>query len=256
MSDSHTFTVDLNADVGESLPDVPPSIDRELMPWITSASVAAGFHGGNPSAIRETIRAARAHGVAVGVHPSFPDREGFGRRTMNLSATEVEDLVLYQIAAVAGIAAAEGVRMHHVKPHGALYNMAARDCALAAAIVRGIIAADRSLLLYAPPGSELLLAGQKTGLRVVVECFADRGYEPDGSLTPRTKPDAVISDAATVVARTVRMVKERAVEARDGSMLRVEPQTICVHSDTPGAARLARQLRTSLEQAGILVRQA
>jgi UPF0271 protein len=256
MSDSLRFTVDLNADVGESLPDASPAIEQELMPWITSASVAAGFHGGNPSVIRDTIRVAKAHGVAVGAHPSFPDREGFGRRHMNLPGTEVEDLVLYQVAAVAGVAAAEGVSLHHVKPHGALYNMAARDRALAAAIVRGIVAVDRTLLLYAPPASELLIAGQDAGVQVVAECFADRGYEADGSLTPRTTPGAVINDPVIVAARVMRMVEERVVETRDGSMLKIDPQTICIHSDTSGAARLARELRTSLERAGVRVRPA
>jgi len=256
MAVTPLFTIDLNADVGEALPDVPADSDGELLRWITSASIAAGFHGGNPTVLRDTVRRARSLGVAIGAHPSYPDREGFGRRQMTLPAGEVENLVLYQIAAVAGVAAAEGLRLHHVKPHGALYNAAAQDRSLADAIVRAVTAVDRSLLLYAPPGSELLRAGQEQGVQVVPEGFADRGYEADGSLTPRATPGAVITDAPSVAARAIRMVKERVVVARDGSLLPLDARTICIHSDTPGAPQMARALRAALEAAAIAVAQA
>ena len=186
--------VDLNADVGESFGAYAIGHDQALMRSITSASVAAGFHAGDPGVLRETIGLARSHGVAVGAHPGFPDLLGFGRRDMKLTRREAEDLVLYQIAAVAGVAAAEGVALQHVKPHGALYNMAARDADLADAVARATAAIDRRLILFGPPNSELLRAGRQLGLRVAAEVFADRAYEPDGSLVSRRKSGAVISD--------------------------------------------------------------
>ena len=234
--------IDLNADVGESFGAYAIGHDAGLMNSITSANVAAGFHAGDPSVLRATIRKAKQHGVAVGAHPSFPDLAGFGRREMKMSPHEVEDLVLYQIAAVAGVAHVEGVSLQHVKPHGALYNMAAVDSALATAIARAVAAFSPSLILLGLPGSELLKAGKAAGLRVVGEVFADRAYEPDGSLMSRKKPGAVIHDVATVVATAVKMAKEGVGE------------TICIHSDTPGADELAAQTRAALEAAGISVR--
>jgi UPF0271 protein len=246
--------IDLNADVGESFGAYTIGEDAALMRWISSASVAAGFHAGDPSVLRRTIRLAAANGVAVGAHPGFPDLVGFGRREMNVSPDEAEHFVLYQIAAVAGVAAADGVKLQHVKPHGALFNMAVRNGPLAAAIARAVAAFDRSLMLFGLPGSELLNAGRTAGLRVAAEVFADRAYEPDGSLRSRAKPGAVIHDPSVVAARAVRMVKERIVEAVDGTMVPLEADTICVHGDTPGAAVLAAHLRTSLEAAGITVK--
>jgi UPF0271 protein len=246
--------IDLNADVGESFGAYALGDDEALMRSITSASVAAGFHAGDPTVLRRTIRLAMVQGVAVGAHPSFPDLVGFGRREMRLSAAETEDLVLYQIAAVAGVAASEGVRLQHVKPHGALFNMAAVDAALAGAIARAVAAFDPSLILFGLAGSEILAAGRAAGLRVASEVFADRAYERDGSLRHRTKPGAVIHDAAAVVARAVRMVKDRSVDASDGTAVALEPDTICVHGDTPGAHLLAAKLREGLETAGIGVR--
>lgn len=246
--------IDLNADVGESFGAYAIGEDAALMRWISSASVAAGFHAGDPSVPRRTIRLAAANGVAVGAHPGFPDLVGFGRREMNVSPDDAEHFVLYQIAAVAGVAAADGVKLQHVKPHGALFNMAVRNGPLAAAIARAVAAFDRSLTLFGLPGSELLNAGRTAGLRVAAEVFADRAYEQDGSLRSRAKPDAVIHDPFVVAARAVRMVKERMVEAVDGTMVPLEADTICVHGDTPGAAVLAAQLRTSLEAAGIVVK--
>ncbi len=246
--------VDLNADVGESFGAYTIGNDARLMTAITSASVAAGFHAGDPSVIRQTVRLAKAHGVAVGAHPGFQDLAGFGRREMNVSAAEAEDLVLYQIAAVAGVAAAEGMKLQHVKPHGALYNMAARDRRLAGAIATAIAAFDSSLILFGLAGSELLNAGRAAGLPVASEVFADRQYEGDGSLRSRTKADAVIHDPDVVVARAIRMVAERAVEAIDGSIVPLAADTICVHGDTPGADVLAAKLRAGLERAGVIVR--
>ena len=245
--------IDINADVGESFGAYTIGNDEALMTSITSASVAAGFHAGDPSVLRQTIRLAKLHGVAVGAHPGFPDLVGFGRREMHVTPAEAEDFVLYQIAAVAGLAAAEGVRLQHVKPHGALFNMAARNATLATAIAEAVASFDPSLILFGLAASESLRAGRAAGLRVASEVFADRAYEPDGSLRSRIKPDAVIHDAAVVVARAVRMVKERTVEAIDGTVVALEADTICVHGDTPGADLLAARLRAGLEAAGVVV---
>ena len=252
--------IDLNADVGEAFgaytigPGGPGGHDAGLMKSITSANVAAGFHAGDPSVLRTTIRAARSCGVAVGAHPSFPDLVGFGRREMQVTPKEAEDFVLYQIAAVAGVAAAEGVRLQHVKPHGALFNMAARDAGLATAIARATAACSPSLILFGLPGSEILKAGRAAGLRVAAEGFADRAYEADGSLVSREKPGAVIQDTEAVVSRAIRMVKERTVTAIDGTIVNLSLDTICVHGDTPGADDLAARLRAGLEAAGLTVK--
>jgi UPF0271 protein len=249
--------IDLNADVGEGFGAYgSPGGGRDdvLLAIVTSANVAAGFHAGDPSVLRHTIRAAKAGGAAIGAHPGFPDLAGFGRREMHVTPEEAEDFVLYQIAAVAGVAAAEGVRLQHVKPHGALFNMAARDARLARAIARATAAFDPALILFGLPGSELLDAGRAAGLRVAAEAFADRAYEPDGSLVSRKQPGAVIHDADTVVSRAVRMVVEKAVIAVDGSTVPLDVHTICVHSDTPGAEDLAARLHAGFEAAGVTVK--
>ena len=246
--------IDINSDMGESFGAYTLGHDAGLMKAITSANVAAGFHAGDPSVLRDTIRMAKANGVAVGAHPGFPDLVGFGRRELNVTPREAEDFVLYQIAAVAGVAAAEGVRLQHVKAHGALFNMAVRDAGLAAAIARGVAAFDRSLIFFGLPGSELLEAGRAAGLRVASEVFADRAYEPDGTLASRRKPGAVIHDADAVVARAVRMVAEKQVVATDGSIVAVEADTICVHGDTPGSDLLAAKIRAGFERAGVAVK--
>jgi 5-oxoprolinase (ATP-hydrolysing) subunit A len=245
--------IDLNADVGESFGVYSLGADAALMRSITSASIAAGFHAGDPSVLRRTINLAKSHGVAIGAHPGFPDLVGFGRRELRVAPAEAEDFVLYQIAAVAGVAAAEGVKLQHVKPHGALFNMASRDAALAAAIAKAVAAFDHSLILFGLPGSEILRAGRAAGLRVAAEIFADRTYEPDGSLTPRSRPGSVIHDAGEVASRAVRMITERAVDAVDGTIVALEADTICVHGDTPGAEQLAAGLRARLEAAGVTV---
>src|SRR5438132_12581474 len=246
--------IDINSDLGESFGVYTIGHDAGLMKAITSANVAAGFHGGDPSVLRETIRLAKANGIAVGAHPGFPDLVGFGRRELNVTPREAEDMVLYQIAAVAGVAAAEGVRVQHVKPHGALFNMAVRNAELSAAIARAVAAFDPSLILFGLPGSEILAAGKSAGLRVAAEVFADRAYEPDGSLASRRKPGSVIHDPDAVVARAVRMVKDRTVVATDGSIVRLEADTICVHGDTPGSDDLAARIRAVLHAACVTVK--
>jgi UPF0271 protein len=227
--------------------------DAALMASISSATIACGFHAGDPGTMRATVALARAKGVAVGAHPGFPDLVGFGRREMKASPQEVEDFVLYQIAALAGVARAQGVRLQHVKPHGALYNMACRERPLADAIARAVSAADPQLILFGLPNSELLRAGTAIGLRVAAEVFADRAYEADGALAARTTAGSVIHDPAVVVARAVRMVRDGEVVATNGAVINLAADTICLHGDTPGAADLARDVRHGLEQAGITI---
>ena len=246
--------LDLNADVGETWSGGPAGQDRALMPHITSASVACGYHAGDPAMMRATIELAREHGVAVGAHPGFPDPEGFGRRELQFSPRDVEDFVAYQVGALAAIAAAQGVRLQHVKPHGALFNMAVRDAALADAIARAAAVIDRSLILFGLPGSEIVAAGARAGLRTASEGFSDRAYHPDGTLVPRHQAGALIDDPETVVRRVVRMAREQVVDAIDGSRVSLVVDTICVHGDTPGAADLAARVRAALSEAGIEVK--
>jgi len=248
------MNIDLNSDLGESFGPWPMGQDAALMDSISSANVACGFHAGDPGAMRATIALAREKGVAIGAHPGFPDLVGFGRRELKASPPEVEDLVLYQVSALAGMAAAQGVQLQHVKAHGALYNMACRDRALADAIARAVASLDRSLILFGLPNSELLRAGAAAGLPVAAEVFADRAYDPDGMLTSRAKPGSVIHDTPQVVERAIRMVKEQNVIAVDGSTIALRADTICLHGDTPGAAEHARAVRAGLEKAGITVK--
>ena len=241
--------IDLNADVGEGIGD-----DEGVLPSVTSASIACGFHAGNPVIMRATVQLARRHGVAPGAHPGFQDLEGFGRRDLRLSATELENLVAYQIGALAGVASTEGARLNHVKPHGALYNMAARDAEMAAAIARAVHAVDASLVLFGLSGSHLIAAGERAGLRVASEVFADRGYWPDGSLAPRGTPGALVTEVEEVVRRAVGMARGKTVTCVDGTTIQVNADTICIHGDTPGAAALARVVREALRSAAIEVR--
>ena len=245
--------IDLNADVGESFGAFTIGDDAGLMKVVTSANVAAGFHAGDPSVLRRTIRMAKMHGVAVGAHPGFPDLAGFGRREMHVTTQEAEDLVLYQLAAVAGVAAAEGARLQHVKAHGALFNMAAVDRDLAEALVRAVASFDRTLILFASPGSEMASAAGRLGLRVAHEVFADRAYDSSGRLVPRQQAGAVVHDVDVVVARAVRLATDGTVVTLDGSVLKLDAHTMCVHGDTPGAARLAAAVRQGLEAAGVMV---
>jgi len=245
--------IDLNSDLGESFGPWPMGQDAALMDSISSANVACGFHAGDPGAMRATIALGREKGVAIGAHPGFQDLVGFGRREMKATPAEVEDLVLYQVSALAGMASAQGVRLQHVKAHGALYNMACRDRALADAIAKAVAAFDRSLILFGLPNSELLRAGAAAGLSIAAEVFADRAYEPDGSLTSRTTPGSVIHDTSKVVERAIKMVRDKQVIAVDGSTISLKADTICLHGDTPGAADHAKAVRRGLEAAGISV---
>jgi UPF0271 protein len=246
--------IDINCDMGESFGPWRMGTDADVMPHITSANIACGAHAGDPTVMRRTVRLARDAGVAVGAHPGFADLQGFGRREMTVDPAEIEDLILAQIGALTAIAKAEGVRLRHVKAHGALYNMAARQRPLADAIARAIEAADDSLIMFGLPNSPMIDAGKAAGLRVAAEGFADRSYQPDGSLTPRPREGAVIHDPAAVVARAVRMATEGIVLTPNGKEIALAIDTICVHGDTPGAADLTKQIRVALRTAGVDVR--
>lgn len=245
--------VDLNCDMGESFGAYTIGADEEVMPLITSANVACGFHGGDPLVMRRTVRLAREHGVAVGAHPGFRDLAGFGRRPMQCTAEEIYGDVLYQVGALAAICKAEGVPLRHVKPHGALYNMASKDLALAQAIAAAVADLDPALLLLAQPGSALQQAGEAAGLRVIHEVFADRAYNPDGSLVARSRPGAVLKDPAAVAAQACRMVRDGKVTAISGETVDVRAETICVHGDNPHAVALIRRIREELTAAGIRI---
>lgn len=238
--------VDLNADLGEGAPD-----DAELLSLVTSANIACGWHAGDARLMQATVRAALARGVAIGAHPSFPDREHFGRREMQLAPDEVQADVAYQVGALDALVRAAGGRLHHVKPHGALYNQAARDPALAGAIAGAVRAVDPALAVYGLAGGELLKAAERAGLRAVAEVFADRGYQADGSLVPRSQPGALVHDTDEAVRRTVRMVREGVVQAVTGETVPLRAQTVCLHGDGPHALAFARAIHTALTQAGV-----
>jgi UPF0271 protein len=246
--------IDLNADIGESFGIYKTGNDELLLRTITSGSIACGFHAGDPGVMRRTVRAAARAGVSIGAHPGFRDLAGFGRREMSVEPEEIADLVLYQVAALAGMAKAEGTALRHVKPHGALYNMSVRRPDIAEAIARAVTSFDHKLLLVGLPGSALLTAGARLGISVAAEGFADRSYEPDGSLTLRHIAGAVLSEPGRVAERAVQMVSSGTVTARDGSTVSLKVDTICVHGDTPGAAELATAVRAGLERAGIEVK--
>ncbi len=246
--------IDLNADLGESFGVYTLGDDHALLHSVTSASIACGFHAGDPGTMARAVASCLARGVAPGAHPGLPDLAGFGRRAMAVTPAEVRDLVTYQVGALAAFAAREGVRLQHVKPHGALYAMAERDPLVADAVAQAVRGADPGLILMGQSGGRLAAAGRSLGLRVAQEVFADRAYEPDGTLTPRAQPGAVLHDPEQVSARTVRLAREGKITAADGSDLALAADTICLHGDSPGAALLADAVRRALEAEGVAVR--
>jgi 5-oxoprolinase (ATP-hydrolysing) subunit A len=243
------LSVDLNADLGEGA-----GHDDELFELISSANVATGFHAGDSDTMHAAVSTAKKHGVAVGAHPSFFDRENFGRKELQVSNQEVLDAVAYQLGVFQAIASAVDVRPNHVKPHGALYNMAVRDEELAEAIALAIESVDRKLILFAPDKSWLARAGEAHGLQIAREIFADRNYLDDGWLVPRTRPDALLRDPKEAAERVLRMLREGKVRSVEGRDVEVRGETICVHGDTPGAVEFARELRTQLEHEGVAIR--
>ena len=239
--------MDLNADLGEGMDDGP------ILPFLTSANVACGLHAGGPATMERTVAQALSRGVRVGAHPGYPDRENFGRTAMELPLDEVRALVLYQVGALDAFVRAHGGRLSHVKAHGALYNCAAKDAPLARAIAEAVRAYRGDLVLVGLAGSLQLTEARALGLRAAGEAFADRRYLPDGSLMPRAQPGSVLHDHEEAAAQALRIAKEGAVVASNGSRVRVDAETICLHGDTPGAVDLARAIRERLESSGVRV---
>ncbi len=246
-------TIDLNSDLGESFGAYTIGDDEAMMPVITSANVACGLHGGDPLVMEYTVRLAREHGVGIGAHPGFPDLVGFGRREMRLSPAELRTTIVYQIGALWAFARAQGAALQHVKGHGALSNMAANDEAQSRAIVEAVRSVDPELILIALHGTVMERVAREAGLRVASEAYADRGYTPAGTLISRSHPQALLTDPGAVARRVLRVVTEGVVEAVDGTELRMTPDTICFHGDTPGAPRLVRAAREALQRAGVEV---
>jgi UPF0271 protein len=244
-------TIDLNADLGESFGRYKIDSDPDLLGLVTSANIACGFHAGDPLVMRETVSRAAARRVVIGAHPSYPDLLGFGRRDLAARPEEVEAYVVYQIGALSAFCQAHGVAVRYVKPHGALYNRAARDPLIARAIARGIKSVDPHLVLLGLDGSLMLSEATAESLDVAREAFVDRAYLPDGHLVPRTEPGAVLEDVPAIVDRAVRMVTERYVIAIDGTRRIVRPDSLCVHGDGPHAVAIVRALRERFETHGI-----
>jgi UPF0271 protein len=247
------FSVDLNCDMGESFGAWAMGRDAELMDFVSSVNVACGFHAGDASVIRKTIETAIAKGVAVGAHPSFPDLQGFGRREMKMSAGEVFDIVLYQIAAVKGICEANGGKLHHVKPHGALYNQAAKDAKLARAIAEATKAIDENLILYGLSNSFLIDEAERINLKTASEVFADRTYQTDGSLTNRNEPSALITDAEKAAAQVLQMISDKSVTTANGETISIRAETVCIHGDGAHALEFARAIGQRLTAEKILI---
>ena len=244
-----SLVVDLNADLGENA-----GHDDELLELVTSANIACGFHAGDANSMHRSIEAARARNVAVGAHPSLFDRENFGRKELPVKPDDVFDAVVYQLGVFAAIAEACGVRPNHVKPHGALYNMAARDSDLADSIARAVVSVDPQVILFAPINSALSRAGEAHRLQIAHEVFADRNYCRDGSLVSRSRPDALLHDPADAAPRVLRMLREGKVRSFDGEDVAVRAETICLHGDNPEAVDFARALRSQLEEQGVRFR--
>jgi UPF0271 protein len=245
--------IDLNCDVGESHGAYRIGADEALMPWITSANVACGYHAGDPLVMDRTVRLAVQCGVGIGAHPGYPDLLGFGRRQMQLSPEEIENYVLYQVGALGAFVRSAGAKLAHVKPHGALYNAAAKDIEMARAIARGVARVRSDLILVGLAGSVLIEAAQEAGLRVAREGFADRAYNPDGTLRSRKLPGAVIEEPAMAAERAVRIARDGSVVAYTGEEVSLRVDTICVHGDTPTAVEIVRAIRQKLEEAEIEV---
>ena len=245
--------VDINCDMGESFGAYTIGADESVFPHITSANIACGFHGGDPSVMRLTVARAKHHGVAVGAHPGFPDLIGFGRRNMDVAPDDIYDLMVYQIGALLGVARSQGVEIQHVKAHGALYNMAALKPEMAAAIARAVRDVDRQMVLFGLPGSHLISEGESAGLVTASEAFADRNYMSDGTLVSRKRPDAHVHDAGEAVARAIRMVKEGTVRSVDGQDVALRVDTICIHGDGPHAVEFVSALNAAFVSDGIEV---
>jgi UPF0271 protein len=238
--------IDINCDLGEGFGNYPMADEEALMNYISSANIACGFHAGDAATMLSAVCLAARKGVAIGAHPGLPDLQGFGRREMNLSPREVYQITLYQIGALYGVARSADVLLHHVKPHGALYNMAARDIEYARAIVQAIYDFDAALILYAPPDSELIRAAEERSLSTAAEAFADRTYRNDGSLVPRNRPEALISDQDQMLKQVMMIIRQQQAESVNNRLISLKAATICIHGDSPFALPFARAISERL----------
>ncbi|MEG0259859.1 MAG: 5-oxoprolinase subunit PxpA [Lysinibacillus sp.] len=247
------FRVDLNCDLGESFGRYQLGEQEEILKYITSANIACGFHGGDPTVMRETVKLAIANGVKIGAHPGLPDLNGFGRREMNITPQEAYDMIVYQVGALQGFLTIHNEKMQHVKPHGALYNMAAKDVAIAEAIAQAVYDISPEIVLFGLSGSELTKAGEKIGLQTAHEVFADRTYQQDGSLTSRKQPNALITDNGQAVQQVVKMVKEGKVLSQQQIEVSLQADTVCIHGDGEHAVQFAKDIRAKLMEQKIFV---
>lgn len=244
--------IDLNSDLGESFGAYRIGFDEEILKCITSANIACGFHAGDPNIMHKTVKLALSNNVAIGAHPGMQDLIGFGRRNMKISPEEAYNMVVYQIGALYGFIKSEGGKMQHVKPHGALYNMAAKNSELARAIAEAIYKVDPELILFGLAGSQLIIQGEKIGIKTASEVFVDRTYQIDGSLTPRSHDDAMVTDTDKAVIRVERMIKEGVVMCQQGEDIKIKADTICVHGDGEQALDFTRKIRKYLQKSGIV----
>lgn len=245
--------IDLNCDMGEGFGSWLMGNDAALMQHISSANIACGFHAGDPNVMQQTVRLALKYHVAIGAHPGYPDLQGFGRRVIPMTPAEIYAMTLYQIGALRAIVEAEGGQLQHVKPHGALYNAAAKDTALAEAIARAVLAADKRLILYGLSGSALIFAGKAIGLRTCSEVFADRSYQADGSLTPRNQPKALIEDTEEAVQQALQMIENQTVKSTDGNTIKIVAETLCLHGDGAHALPFAEAISRTFREKGITI---
>lgn len=245
------YKIDLNCDLGESFGNFKVGNDQEIMKYISSANIACGFHAGDPDVMNQTVERAIQEGVQLGAHPGFADLQGFGRRNMNVSASEAYHLVVYQVGALQAFAKIHGGKIKHVKPHGALYNMAATNESLANAIARAIKDVDDDLILYGLANSELTKAGERAGIKVAHEVFVDRTYQDDGTLTPRTQPNAMITSIEDSLAQVLMMIKEKKVKTVTGRIIDIQADTVCIHGDGENAVAIAKRMFEELKQGNI-----
>ncbi len=248
------YFIDLNSDLGESFGNYTLGMDEEVLQYVSSANIACGWHSGDPMVMDKTVKLAVENRVGLGAHPGFPDLLGFGRRNLSISPQEAKNYVIYQVGALAAFAAAHGTKLQHVKAHGALYNMAAKDYKLALAICEGIASVNPGLIVLGLANSEWVRAGQDVGLKVCSEIFADRAYQEDGTLVPRSQPGAVLHDKEFVIARAIRMIQEHKVTTITGKDISITPDSLCVHGDTPMALEFVKNIRAAFEENSIAIK--
>lgn len=248
-----SLRIDMNCDMGESFGAWKMGSDEEILPFVSSANIACGYHAGDPATMRKTVAAALKHGVRIGAHPGLPDLQGFGRRNMAISPQEAYDMMVVQIGSLAAVAASQGAKLSHVKAHGQLYNMSVKNEALAKALAQAVFDVNRELVFFGLAGSLMLDIAESVGLRTASEVFADRLYQPDGTLTPRTQAGAMIEDVEVSIQQTLQMVKEGTVTASDGSKVKVRADTLCIHGDQPGAVTFAKSIREALTREGVMI---